>query len=236
VNSRFTSFLVSLIKLSALTCVGVLCAVTVYSVFSVATSRRELGHVLWAVGLESAAYFIWRELPPEKDQEDLQLDVMSDHLSISSWVLECMGIKRTTSESPYYIADMFLVPKSDTDALNMPQEARTPNHQEHALVQLSKLLSQERIVLRKKAKSAYVFWQTTTVITIFLGMFTTILVSMSSTEFGRGDGNTQRLIRILAIVFPALGTAAAAVFAFYGPQAEWSQASRTLASITQLHG
>jgi hypothetical protein len=67
-------------------------------------------------------------------------------------------------------------------------------------------------------------------------MITTILVSMSSTEFGRGDGRNQRLIRILAIVFPALGTAAAAVIAFYSPQAEWSQASRTLTSMTQLHG
>jgi hypothetical protein len=44
------------------------------------------------------------------------------------------------------------------------------------------------------------------------------------------------VIRILAIIFPALGTASAAVFAFYGPQAEWSQASRTLANVTQLHG
>src|SRR5262249_19667867 len=36
--------------------------------------------------------------------------------------------------------------------------------------------------------------------------------------------------------FPALGTAAAGIIAFYSPQADWSQASRTLASVTQLHG
>ena len=66
-------------------------------------------------------------------------------------------------------------------------------------------------------------------------MITTILVSVSSTEFGRGDGPRQRLIRVLAIIFPALGTATAAVISFYSPQAEWAQASRTLASEAQLH-
>jgi hypothetical protein len=67
-------------------------------------------------------------------------------------------------------------------------------------------------------------------------MITTILVSLSSTEFGRGDGQPQRVVRVLAIFFPVLGTATAAIINFYSPQAEWGQASRTLASLTQLQG
>jgi hypothetical protein len=101
---------------------------------------------------------------------------------------------------------------------------------------LSASLAKQRIFLRSKAQSAYLFWQISTLVTIALGMITTILVSLSSTEFGRDDGSVQRVIRFLAIVFPALGTAAAAAVAFYGPQAEWSQSSRTLASLGQLHG
>jgi uncharacterized membrane protein YgcG len=81
----------------------------------------------------------------------------------------------------------------------------------------------------------YFFLQFAALISIAIGMITTILVSVSSTEFGRGDGTPQRLIRVFAIIFPALGTATAAVISFYSPQAEWGQTSRTLASETQLH-
>jgi hypothetical protein len=116
------------------------------------------------------------------------------------------------------------------------QGTRMPNHGERALIQLNHALIIQDMALRSKVQSAYLFWQCTSLIAILLGMITTILVSVSSTEFGRGDGWNQRLIRILAIIFPALGTAVAAVIAFYSPQAEWSQASRTLASVNQLHG
>ena len=67
-------------------------------------------------------------------------------------------------------------------------------------------------------------------------MLTTIVVSMSTTDFGRGETPTAVLIRLCAIILPALGTAATAAFAFYGPQATWAQATRTLTSLAQLHG
>jgi hypothetical protein len=106
---------------------------------------------------------------------------------------------------------------------------------ERSLIQLSKDLTETRLGLLSKVRSAYVFFEITTLVSITIGMITTILVSISSTDFGRGDGKYQRLIRVLAIIFPALGTATAAVIGFYSPQAAWGQASRTLASVTQLH-
>jgi hypothetical protein len=105
-----------------------------------------------------------------------------------------------------------------------------------ALIRLSKDVFEQRLSLTQKVRSSYSFLKTTTLVSVFIGMITTILVSISSTEFGRGDGRSQRLIRVLAIVFPALGTATAALIGFYNPQAEWAQASRTLAAETQLHG
>ena len=42
-------------------------------------------------------------------------------------------------------------------------------------------------------------------------------------------------MRILAIVFPAVGTAVAAAIAFYTPQTTWSQSSRKWADLSQLH-
>src|SRR5262249_10572995 len=106
---------------------------------------------------------------------------------------------------------------------------------EQHIVELSKLLGTQRIDLTTTAKSAYSFLQFTTIFTILVGLITTILVSLSSTDFGKGDSRAAKTLRVLAIVFPAIGTASAAVIAFYGPQAEVSRATHVLASVRQLH-
>jgi hypothetical protein len=113
---------------------------------------------------------------------------------------------------------------------------RAPSRQELALIQLSYAIAKHRVEARTKAQAAYSLWQYSTLITIAIGMITTILVSLSATDFVQKGGAIALTIRILAIVFPAVGTAFAAVIAFYGPQAEWSQSSRTFASLSQLHG
>lgn len=85
------------------------------------------------------------------------------------------------------------------------------------------------------AASAYLALQIATILAISLGLATTVLVSLSSTEFGKGDGGKARAIRILAIVFPALGTATAAVAAFYAPGDSHARASQALAGFRQVH-
>ncbi|ABF12345.1 hypothetical protein Rmet_5486 (plasmid) [Cupriavidus metallidurans CH34] len=85
------------------------------------------------------------------------------------------------------------------------------------------------------AANAYLVLQIATLVAIALGLATTVLVSLSSTEFGKGDGRTARAIRILAIVFPALGTATAAVAAFYAPGQSYARASQALAGFRQVH-
>jgi hypothetical protein len=173
--------------------------------------------------------------------EDRDLySVLPDHAAISDWVQYCIGVRPGDSAFPA-IQYAFLTPSqkllahSFTVEPKWPDEINRLNRSQHTLIQLSKGLSEQRVGLIPKVRSAYFFWQFATLVSIAIGMVTTILVSVSSTEFGRGDGPHQRLIRMLAIVFPALGTATAAVISFYSPQAEWVQASRTLASETQLH-
>jgi hypothetical protein len=106
---------------------------------------------------------------------------------------------------------------------------------EYTLLDLGRLLSTEKEGFSKKVAETYNVFRNTTILTIILGFLTTVLVSLSSTEFGRGNSIVARIVSILAIVFPALGTATAAMIAFYAPQAEWNQASRSFASITQLY-
>ncbi len=107
---------------------------------------------------------------------------------------------------------------------------------ERALLMVSNNASNKRRYWDERVKSSFNEWQISTWMTIVIGMATTVFVSLSTTEFGRGDGRSQRVVRTLAVVFPALGTAAAAVVGFYGAQAQWSQSSRSLASLSQLHG
>jgi hypothetical protein len=192
----------------------------------------------------------------------LDLDTVNlDHAEIYSWVLSCIGmintpwlLPRETREKmvlPSLIRD-YHIPFRDTtprlssaDAVASDATPRLSSvdadpipsltQKERALLQLSINLGEQRLALLEKVRSSYFFWQATALVSIVIGMVTTILVSISSTEFGRGDGHNQRLLRVLAIIFPAIGTAVAAIIGFYSPQAEWSQASRSLASETQLH-
>jgi len=167
--------------------------------------------------------------------------VLPDHGTISQWVQHCMGIK-PDMEVPVLLTSQFWLPSIQyrvslgaSDNV-WPKTIQQLTREETALVQLSDAISEQRLALTVKVRSAYSFWEYATIFSIVIGMITTILVSVSSTEFGRGGGHTQRMIRVLAIIFPVLGTATAAVINFYSPQAEWGQVSRTLASLTQLHG
>lgn len=75
--------------------------------------------------------------------------------------------------------------------------------------------------------------QWATIIGIVIGMATTICAGLRSDE--QALGSWTRTIRILAVVFPALGTAVASVAAFYGPREELLRASQSLATLQQVH-
>lgn len=85
------------------------------------------------------------------------------------------------------------------------------------------------------AANAYSSLQLSTWSLIGIGLITTVLVSLGATDFGKGETRTARTIRVFAIIFPALGTAAAAVSAFYAPRESLSRASQALASYRQVH-
>ena len=188
----------------------------------------------------SAENFTATAYKPRMTQSDQdELSVVPDHRSITLWVQSCMGVE-PGSDVPPILWNIFRLPHQSWGIPaapgKYPEGVRAPSHAEQQLMQLSSALSEQRLSLITHARNSFFYWQLTTIIIIAIGMLTTIIVSVSSTEFGRGDGRTQRAVRLSAIVLPALGTAAAAVSAFYSPQTEWSQAARSLASETQLHG
>ncbi|QND57480.1 hypothetical protein [Mesorhizobium huakuii] len=172
----------------------------------------------------------------DRSREDRSYDLIySDHNSVTSWLLNCVGASKfddLPEESKQFLTPFIFLSYNDENTSKL----RPFFAGERVLGALSKDITMKRVYWSAQANGAYSQWQFATWITISIGMLTTIFVSLSTTEFGRGEGTTQRVVRTLAVVFPALGTAAAAIVGFYGPQADWSQASRSLASLSQLHG
>ena len=237
----FARQLLTLLKLTTLAGVAIICACVVYVMVYSAVSPAYRISTLRLFGFDNVADTLRGPKRNNLTVEDRDLySVLPDHAAISEWVEYCIGIRPGDSAFPA-IQSIFLTPSQKLLTNSFAVEAKWPddihrlNRSEHTLIQLSKELSEQRVGLIPKARSAHFFWELATVISIAIGMITTILVSVSSTEFGRGDGRSQRLIRVFAIIFPALGTATAALISFYNPQTEWGQASRTLASETQLH-
>jgi hypothetical protein len=73
-------------------------------------------------------------------------------------------------------------------------------------------------------------------IIIGLGLLTTIIVSLNATEYMKNSANEiVKALPLVAIMLPALGTAAGAVNAYYAPHEKAIQATRTLTSLSQLH-
>jgi hypothetical protein len=100
---------------------------------------------------------------------------------------------------------------------------------------LSNSIARARIENAQNSGNAYRDLQISTWSAVFLGLATTVLVSLSSTEFGKGDSGVARSIRVLAILFPALGTAVAAIAAFYAPREDLARSSQALVSLRQIH-
>jgi hypothetical protein len=237
----FTRYFFTLLKLTTLAIVATIFGCLVYVTVHLAVSPAYRVSTLRLFGFDNVADAV---RGPKRDNLSIEerdlYSVLPDHATISNWVEYCIGLgpgdsALQTTQHTFMTPSQKLLTHPFAVQPKWPDGVHQLNRSEHNLIQLSKALSEQRVRLMPKVRSTYFFWQLATLISIAIGMITTILVSVSSTEFGRGDGPPQRLIRMLAIIFPALGTATAAVISFYSPQAEWGQASRTLASETQLH-
>lgn len=186
--------------------------------------------------------------PPKKDRLETQsspdremYDMQFDHMSVANWVMQCTGTVVPNS-LPSHVRDMypgyqFTEPvMSKATGQVIPDNPPGPNNLEREVIQLSFSLWTGRYSLRIKATETFGRWQFFAITTIIIGMLTTIFISLSATDALRQRSERfQTTIKFLAIVFPAIGTAFAGVTAFYGPQAEAAQASRTLTGLTNLH-
>ncbi|WP_156132292.1 hypothetical protein [Paraburkholderia terrae] len=93
----------------------------------------------------------------------------------------------------------------------------------------------KRLLTEVNAKTAYIAAQFSLFSTIIIGLLTTILVALSSSEFGKAETARGRAIRLGALVLPAIGTAVAATIAFYDPSGNLARQNQMAAALEQLN-
>jgi hypothetical protein len=245
-NISISRYLVLLFRFSTLVAFAIICISVLYYLVAIATSPTyrylALYSVVRSLGYPEDALEKRGIYPPQdhsRELEDLYNVVVQDHDAISERVQTCMRLNPSADlpRAVEYEFETGVEKRHDfASGGKWPAEIRPLNRWERLLLQLSDQISEQRVKLMGKVRSSYFFWEVATIVSILVGMITTILVSLSSINIGAAGRGRHQIIRVLAIVFPVLGTATAAVIGFYSPQAAWAHASRTLASLTQLHG
>lgn len=220
------AYLAFLLKATVFACAALLCVAFLYHAVRVTTSRQARADLMYTIGLASSA-----SLPPTADDDALWYSVGNESNPIVTWIQFCAGIEDAFSLPTQYQYLFVAQPRPRQDG----KYGRVPHRVERSLLELNLTMNKARYAAAKRAQAAFDFWQAGSLIVIVLGAASTIMIGLSSTQFGRESGSTQQVMRTLAIIFPALSTAATAAIAFYGPQTEWAQSSSTAANLSQLH-
>jgi hypothetical protein len=103
------------------------------------------------------------------------------------------------------------------------------------LAELNTSILFQRLAVDARLDKAYKMAQAGAFSSIILGMLTTALVALSSSEFGKQKNRTGKIIRIGALVLPALATATAAGIAFYDPAGNLARQSQLESGLQQIH-
>lgn len=159
-------------------------------------------------------------------------EAWTDHRTVVNWIAQCVGVhapenlpeaKRIAMETPYRT---FFVGPEETPTGNF-----TTQH--YAVHGLSSALFLERTNGAERANQAFKSLERIQVATILIGLITTVLISLSSTDLLWES--LKSAVKILAIVFPAVGTALAALNAFYDPKNDLIRYGRNADAARQIH-
>jgi hypothetical protein len=155
--SKFTVYLLALVKLAALVCVGILCINILIGLLYLTTPRLPVAYALLIVGLDDLAELVLEGL---NDPEEEHRDVLSYHEAIRSWVLDCMGFdgleplpERITRIVKLPFEHRFEVLGGHPRPLLEGERMPTPGEQ--ALLLLSSALAVQGVALRSKVQSTY---------------------------------------------------------------------------------
>jgi hypothetical protein len=165
--------------------------------------------------------------------EEIQ-SAFRDQMKIEHWVLSCEKIA-SIGFLDYNTQFLLTGDWEHVDRSVDPKGRITVNGVENRIAQLHNSIFSNRKYFDFTARDSYTTMTIAVMLSIFIGLCTTILVSLSSTDILAAGSKAARNVKLLAIVFPAVGTATAAVVAFYSPSDKYFRARQTLAALGQMH-
>ncbi|WP_238311389.1 hypothetical protein [Methylobacterium organophilum] len=112
--------------------------------------------------------------------------------------------------------------------------ARKPTLSEESFLELSASIDIARSKSRIERSDARKNLTLATMISIMLGLISTVLIGISTADIFQGS-KSKNTLKVLAILAPAVGTATAAGIAYFKPQDVWSQANFTLIALDGLY-
>ena len=164
-----------------------------------------------------------------------------DHERIASWILRCSGAKNV-DQLPHGLSQVLTqwvyVGSSSRNDTDDPASSTGPTNVGTSIIRVSYLTStilDQRMMLNRAATDAYTKTQWATWITIGLGLLTTIVVALSSAEFNGPAGRAGSMLRWFALCLPPIGTAVAAMVAFYSPAEGYGKIHQAVDALGALH-
>jgi hypothetical protein len=169
-----------------------------------------------------------------KQSAELQ-SASRDHEIVSNWVLFCLKTNRPDE-----------LPASLQESLGSYELEPVAGYIEHSsflsvnpkylrVAGLSRLILMKRVAVDRNLSTAYNIAKVGAFSAIFIGLLTTVFVALSSTDFGKQQNFIGTGIRVGALALPAIGTAVAALIAFYDPNGNLARASQVASGLQQLH-
>ena len=153
-----------------------------------------------------------------------------DGAKVELWIRECSGAASfddLPTDIQYLLTDGGVAGDEDEGHVKVGAI-------ETRVARLDYSITDQRKNLDQATRASYFSLQVSTIATIAIGFLTTVLVILSNTEIGKASDPNGKWIRTLAVVFPAVGTAAAAIIAFYGPGATYATTRQALAGLGEL--
>lgn len=161
----------------------------------------------------------------------------ADDRAIARWTAQNLGWPARDAVPSKLVS--FVYPESDYGYFSIPGEKIQPITVPAIYLrigQLSRSITQQRMLLSERVAGAQRLEARCKWITVLIGLITTVLVALNSSELFKDQPRTSMAVRLGALSFPALGTAAAALLAFYDPSGTLARLNQTTTGLQQLHG
>lgn len=158
--------------------------------------------------------------------------IVADRMQVERWVVKCLNLSAANlPPAGLNISEETLKP----DKAGKPMDVGLVHPGYFRVSALNNALAERRVAFDVGWADAFFRAELATWVTVLIGLLTTAMVALSTTSLVSKADNKGRWITLSALVLPAIGTAVAAIVAFYEPSAVLASRKAVAASAEQLH-